>query len=74
MANLYTHNSRKAKSAYHIATSRGTLCKMERSPFIRWQDSVTEAPPPGKRLCHMCSNVRKGRELDAEAWGRLEAF
>jgi hypothetical protein len=41
---MFTHNSRKPLSAYHIATPYGTACKLENSKFYRYQDTVIDTP------------------------------
>jgi hypothetical protein len=49
----YTHNPKKPKHCYHIATATGTACKMENTPYYRHQVKIDQ-PPRGKSLCEMC--------------------
>lgn len=71
----YRHNSRKPLSCYHIATPGGTVCKMENGSFYRYQDTLTDAPPPGKLICSICRDRTALRELDGQIpWERFDKF
>lgn len=51
----YIFRSGKPKFCYHIATGRGTACRMERSSSFALLDARSDTPPPGRPLCENCA-------------------
>lgn len=54
----YMHNPKKKKHKYHIASSHGTLCKLENSDVFIGQVYI-ETPPAGKKLCQICADMER---------------
>lgn len=51
----YIFRAKKHKYCYHIATERGTVCNMQNSTCFAKLDTLSDEPPPDRRLCQICA-------------------
>ena len=51
----YTYRKKKQKFCYHVATPTGTACRMENGTAFAKIDTLSDTPPPGRRLCQICA-------------------
>ena len=53
----YTYRKKKNKFCYHVSTGTGTACRMENSTAFAKLDTLSDVPPPGRRLCMICADL-----------------